>query len=98
MYLKKPVAHETRLFLSKSFCGYKDATNYVCCAPTDATVIVTKIQTKSSELPKPGVCGFSLQDKIYGGTKSKITDFPWLVLLEYSFSSGGKGFRCGGKL
>lgn len=37
-----------------------------------------------SLLPRPGVCGVDLEDRIFGGTKTSVTEFPWLALLKYS--------------
>lgn len=34
-------------------------------------------------LPKPGECGNMLSNRIYGGNKTKIDEYPWMALLEY---------------
>lgn len=34
-------------------------------------------------LPSPGECGFTLSDKIFGGTRTRIDEHPWMVLLQY---------------
>ena len=47
-------------------------------------------------LPEPGVCGLSLQDKIYGGQKAEITDFPWMVQIGYEKPNKKIGYHCGG--
>lgn len=98
---KKPLSHENRVFLSKSQCGYQNGQPLVCCAAPDAPpALPTKPPAPSNLLPKPGggVCGSTLQDKIYGGERAKITDFPWMVLLQYSKPNNRKGFHCGGVL
>ena len=38
----------------------------------------------ASDLPAPGVCGTSLDDRITNGEETAITEFPWMVLLEYA--------------
>ena len=44
-------------------------------------------------LPEPGVCGLSLQDKIYGGKRAEITDFPWMVQIGYAKPNNKIGFH-----
>ena len=98
---QKPLSHENRLFLSKSQCGYQNGQPLVCCAADDAPVAPpTKAPAPSNLLPRPGggQCGSALQDKIYGGERAKITDFPWMVLLQYTKPNNRKGFHCGGNL
>lgn len=36
------------------------------------------------DLPQPGQCGFSVNDRIVGGNETRITEFPWMVLIEYT--------------
>ena len=40
-------------------------------------------RTPGSLLPQVGVCGIDNQDRIYGGERTKIDEFPWMVLLKY---------------
>lgn len=39
-----------------------------------------------SKLPRPGSneCGGDTSDRIYGGNVTKIDEYPWLALLEYT--------------
>ena len=37
-----------------------------------------------SDLPEPGVCGSSVESKIIFGEPTKINEFPWMALIEYS--------------
>lgn len=37
-----------------------------------------------SLLPKPPNCGVDVEDRIFGGTKTMIDEFPWFALLKYS--------------
>lgn len=41
----------------------------------------------SSLLPDHETCGVKVPNKIYGGTKTDIREFPWLVLVENCNSS-----------
>lgn len=34
-------------------------------------------------LPEPGVCGDPLTNRIYGGSETKLDEFPWMALLQY---------------
>lgn len=98
MLENKPISHENRIFLSKTACGYKNGKVLVCCA-AETDIIICPVQpTKGNELPKPGECGFTFQDKILGGDVTKISDFPWMALLQYTYGNGAKGFHCGGVL
>lgn len=35
-------------------------------------------------LPEPGVCGSSVENRILGGVEAGIAEYPWMTLLEYS--------------
>lgn len=35
-------------------------------------------------LPEPGVCGIDTSNRIYGGEVTKLDEFPWMALIEYS--------------
>lgn len=54
------------------------------------------IATQVDLLPEPGRCGISLQNKIYGGKKAEITDFPWMVQIGYAKPNNKTGYHCGG--
>lgn len=34
---------------------------------------------RASDLPAPGICGFSVDDRIVGGNETRITEYPWSV-------------------
>lgn len=82
---------EDKEYLTRSQCGYRDEQPLVCC---------TKLSEKplNKLLPYPGECGQDLEDRIYGGTETKINEFPWMVLLHYSKKDARGGFHCGGAL
>lgn len=40
--------------------------------------------TNTNLLPLPGQCGNLLSNRIYGGVKTKIDEFPWMALVEYT--------------
>lgn len=41
-------------------------------------------QFQASDLPQPGVCGFSLGDRVIGGNTTSITEYPWMALIQYT--------------
>ncbi|XP_068159613.1 serine protease easter-like [Drosophila tropicalis] len=48
------------------------------------------------ELPKYPNCGTSFPNKVFGGSKTRITEFPWTTLLEYTiFQTRKKEYVCG---
>lgn len=38
---------------------------------------------RSNLIPSTDVCGISTQDRIYGGEKTDLDEFPWMALIEY---------------
>ncbi|XP_060525633.1 serine protease easter-like isoform X2 [Cylas formicarius] len=60
--------------------------------------IVLNRPVSSSLLPTTNECGLSTDDKIYGGSKAKLDDFPWMALIEYQRPDGQSDFNCGGAL
>ncbi|CAO1427647.1 unnamed protein product [Diamesa serratosioi] len=99
---KKPLAHEDRLFLSLSQCGYRDRQPLVCCRPVENVTPVTPAPVapppRNNLLPRIGVCGIDAEDRIYGGERTKVNEYPWMALLQYSKPNNKKGFHCGGVL
>lgn len=75
-----------RQFLQKSQCKTKKIT--VCCP----------IESEVDLLPSAPECGLSLTDKIFGGTRTELTEFPWTALLGKIRSNGPVEFFCGGSL
>lgn len=95
----KPISPENRQFLRRSQCGFANKIPYVCCAddPT-LDILVNKNSVESTTpasipgwleklhqlLPRPALCGLDAQNRIFGGTDTEITEFPWSVLLEFT--------------
>lgn len=76
------------MFLRQSQCGFNGFSPLVCCPETTllrpAAVRSEKLVLPKSVLPKPPTCGNDLEDRIFGGTKTSIFEFPWFALLKYS--------------
>lgn len=71
-----PLSDANKLFLQKSQCGFYKGEPYVCCGPPKSD--------ENNLLPKPGVCGHFTSDRIFGGEKTQIDEFPWLALIQYT--------------
>ncbi|CAK1550568.1 unnamed protein product [Leptosia nina] len=48
-------------------------------------------------LPKYSVCGIQNNERIFGGEKTDIDEYPWMALLKYQ-KRIGSGYYCGGVL
>eukprot|EP00099_Drosophila_melanogaster_P015520 NP_524362.2 easter, isoform A [Drosophila melanogaster] len=99
-----PLRDTDRLYLSRSQCGYTNGKVLICCpdryreSSSETTPPPKPNVTSNSLLPLPGQCGNILSNRIYGGMKTKIDEFPWMALIEYTKSQGKKGHHCGGSL
>ncbi|XP_055850364.1 uncharacterized protein LOC129914937 [Episyrphus balteatus] len=89
-----------------------DETGYVR-QPTPSTVLfptenrpnINRIRGQSfnqsprGQLPGPPACGgVTLQNKIYGGDDTDLSEFPWLAIFEYRRRNGQRSTNCGGSL
>nr|XP_036223913.1 serine protease easter isoform X6 [Bactrocera oleae]XP_036223914.1 serine protease easter isoform X6 [Bactrocera oleae] len=54
--------------------------------------------TKTRKLPRPSKCGQMTSSRIYGGNATKIDEYPWMALIEYTKPFGRSGHHCGGSL
>lgn len=92
IFNRRPPTTQDRLFLSLSQCGYRDGQPLVCCRdaapvqppPTPAPTASPVVPQQPSLLPRPGECGIDAENRIYGGNRTSIDEYPWMVLLEYS--------------
>lgn len=95
--MKSPQTHRDRLFVSLSLCGYKNSLPLVCCSPNslypresvegNATAIDITLPRKTSPFPDASECAAAIEDRIFGGTETKIDEFPFSALLIYYRSS-----------
>lgn len=44
---------------------------------------LTSRYSGAGKLPKAPFCGVDVQDKIFGGTDTKLDEFPWLAQIGY---------------
>lgn len=86
-------------FLRQSQCGFNGFGISVCCPETTLRAVQPWVQQNQnqqqnqnnryekvtqSNLPKHPECGTTVEDRIFGGTKTSIFEFPWFALLKYS--------------
>lgn len=67
----------------------------------DINAICTAKQTALPPNPNSNCCGFEsiVGNKIIGGEKTKVDEYPWLALIEYStINSRNAALLCGGTL
>lgn len=97
---KKPLTQADRTLLASSQCGWSGNYPLVCCSdgiqqqngggvnPAPAPAPGPAPVPKVSSLPRPGEgqCGLDTSDRIYGGEATKIDEYPWLALLQYTKS------------
>ncbi|XP_037932533.1 serine protease easter-like [Teleopsis dalmanni] len=103
--ITSPLSDANRRYLSSSQCGYQNGKVLICC-PDRYQNVVQVAQTTASIpsggnyqlLPNPGQCGDVLSNRVYGGNVTKIDEFPWMALIEYTKPGGTKGHHCGGSL
>ncbi|RZC14238.1 uncharacterized protein BDFB_008011, partial [Asbolus verrucosus] len=107
----RPIPASTADYLRRSQCGFVGAYPKVCCpigssqpptvkppvveGPTESTNVVP---VSSDLLPNTNICGTNTQNRIYGGEKTDLDEFPWMALVEYEKPGGSRGFYCGGVL
>ncbi|XP_070502642.1 serine protease easter-like [Chironomus tepperi] len=103
---KKPQDNRDRLFITLSQCGFRDGQPLVCCKdvppppppPTEPPTTPTSVPVSTKDIPTPGKCGIDFENRIYGGNRTEIDEYPWMALLGYSKPQNKKGFHCGGVL
>lgn len=87
---KQPPNPQDRLYISLSQCGFRDGKPLVCCKdappsiPPPTQAPPTQPNLSNNLLPRPGVCGIDTENRIYGGNRTFIDEYPWMVLLGYS--------------
>ncbi|KAL4715946.1 hypothetical protein ACJJTC_013246 [Scirpophaga incertulas] len=87
-------------------CGFENSNPKICCPP-EFSGQVSMPQDRAGVgqanvdpltlLPTLKQCGTQHDDRIVGGTRVEIDEFPWMALLRYD-KPRGWGFYCGGVL
>uniref|UniRef100_A0AAG5CTE4 CLIP domain-containing serine protease n=1 Tax=Anopheles atroparvus TaxID=41427 RepID=A0AAG5CTE4_ANOAO len=95
LLLKKDKTTTEWEFLKKAQCGMENRAVLTCCP---LSVRLTGRFDDQVELPAPGVCGTTLNDRIVGGEEAPLGSYPWLARIQYFKSNNRYGFHCGGVL
>lgn len=91
IYNKSIVTSDETKFVTRSQCGSTpDKRLLVCCT------VIRRLEKVA--LPKPPHCGIDFSDRIIGGQRTALDEFPWAALIEYSKPNGKTGFHCGATL
>ncbi|XP_073816008.1 serine protease ea-like [Musca autumnalis] len=86
-------------YLQQSMCDQVGTQIYVCCKSQTAVRAATFSSSSSANLlPSTRDCGKSFDDRIHGGNVTRIDEYPWLALIEYTKPGNIKNFFCGGSL
>lgn len=89
IYEKAIVTHDESQFIEQSRCGVSaEKKALVCCAST----------VPKYTLPKPPNCGADMSNRIFGGQKTALDEFPWIALINYRHPNGSTSFHCGASL
>ncbi|XP_062563418.1 CLIP domain-containing serine protease B4-like [Armigeres subalbatus] len=89
IYSKAVVSPDESQFIEESRCGLStEKGTLVCCV--DSSI--------KSTLPKPPDCGADMSNRIFGGQKTALDEFPWTALINYRFANGSTAFHCGASL
>ena len=96
----KPLDNEKVRYLQRSQCGFEGKNPNVCCplspgANTQTSRPPNNEGTNSRPTPTlnlrnhpllPSECGDDISERIVGGERADIDEFPWMALLEYQRS------------
>lgn len=92
--------------LQRYQCGFEGNSVKVCCP--DGPIVIKKPNQPVNLMPPdvsthrnlnllPDNCGLPFNNnRITGGNKTELFEFPWMALLSYQIGGGGVDFRCGG--
>ncbi|XP_058448403.1 CLIP domain-containing serine protease B4-like [Malaya genurostris] len=112
--LQKPILDNNDIrYVEASRCGTYQKKALVCCAkptgsPPGAVTQPALTNRADAEplnvdrinlLPRAPVCGIQYSDRIVGGERTKIDEYPWTARIQHhDRRSNEYGFHCGGSL
>ncbi|XP_011874753.1 PREDICTED: uncharacterized protein LOC105565840 [Vollenhovia emeryi] len=107
----RPLSAEALQTLRNSQCGFEGSDPKVCCDQGTTTTTTTTTTTEGPEIiPSPPdvsnhpnlrllehvICGPIVQQKVVGGNKTGVFQYPWMALIAYDTGRPNPEFRCGG--
>ncbi|XP_071650285.1 serine protease ea-like [Temnothorax longispinosus] len=106
----RPLSAEALRTLRNSQCGFEGSDPKVCCNQATTTTTSTTTTTAPDTDPGPPdvtnhpklrlldhvACGPINQQKVVGGNKTGIFQYPWMALIAYDTGRPNPEFRCGG--
>lgn len=111
---EKPLSESSLNLLRKSQCGFEGKDPKVCCEfqGTTITETPTRVPEPPSFIPNPPdltnhinlrlldlhSCGPITEQKIFGGNKTGVLQYPWMALIAFRTGSPTPEFRCGGSI
>ncbi|KOC63286.1 Serine protease easter [Habropoda laboriosa] len=96
---RKPLLKELQDYMSSLQCGFENTVPKVCCEQQMSGIPDPPDVTNHPNLPllSHDVCGPVTQQKIFGGNKTGVFDFPWMAMLLHDNGRETR-YRCGGTL
>ncbi|XP_015591055.1 melanization protease 1 isoform X2 [Cephus cinctus] len=110
----RPLPQDSLDLLRRSQCGFEGKDPKVCCETEISTPVTTEqtVEERPTVIPDPpdvtkhpnlrllnnDICGPVTQQKIFGGNKTGVFDFPWMALIAYNTGAKNPEFRCGGSI
>ncbi|KAG7204079.1 hypothetical protein KM043_001930 [Ampulex compressa] len=106
----RPLSQQSLEFLRNSQCGFEGTYPKVCCedqipgtvledpAPTTIPDPPDVTNHPNLKLLNYSICGPITEQKLHGGNKTGVFDFPWMTLIAYDTGRGIPEFRCGGSI
>ncbi|XP_030370821.1 spaetzle-processing enzyme-like [Scaptodrosophila lebanonensis] len=106
---KTETTDSERKLLMESQCGLDNTRvggvveRILVCCPNSRSKKTPSFDSRNGEelgdvLPQMGTCGTFFSNYIIGGTRTKLDEFPWMVLIRYKKPSNQFSFGCGGAL
>ncbi|CAH1110126.1 unnamed protein product [Psylliodes chrysocephalus] len=109
--INRPIKSEDADYIRRSQCGFDEGLPKVCCPLRANPVNITTTRkpdidtyaiarpADSPLLPSTEECGLVIiPDKIHGGDRAELEEYPWMALIEYERADRSRGFYCGGAL
>ncbi|KAJ3647411.1 hypothetical protein Zmor_019290 [Zophobas morio] len=85
---KGTIDPKIKTYVQRSHCGFVGHDPKVCCP--SATPPAKSLLASSHLLPNRTICGMYTDNRIIGGEKTGLDEFPWMALLQYKIGTSAK--------